>query len=79
MRGPKRRYECTRFGYAIPTAAGVSSDVGNQNYFSWFSQQYSAAMNNPNWSADMDASYGQAEVRSLADECTSMMADATWT
>ncbi|MBP9235865.1 MAG: hypothetical protein KBF30_14410 [Hyphomonadaceae bacterium] len=79
MRGPKRRYECTRFGYAIPTAAGVSSDVGNQNHFNWFSQQYSAAMNNPNWSADMDASYGQAEVRSLADECTSMMADATWT
>ena len=47
--GPHERYECARFGYANPTAAGVSSDVGNQNYFNWFSQQYSATMNNPNW------------------------------
>ena len=73
--GPHERYECTRFGCASPTAAGVSSDVGNQNYFSWFSQQSSAAMNSPTWLADMDANYVQAEVRSLADECTSMMAD----
>jgi len=66
-----------RFGYADPTPAGISSDGGNQSYFNWFSQQYNAAMNNPNWSADMDANYGQPEVRSLADECTSMMANQT--